>query len=265
MGILDSLSKNPALLALGALGIGLFIFRDKISGFFSDITGGAEAAATLGSNFNSNLQGIQDITEGINTFLADPFAGFEFPTLPAVTLPTLPAFEFPTFEFPNFDNIFTGIGDFIGGIFPPAEATPSAPFDGSEGFIGPIAPPIIPTAPIQTDFEGGVITVPAGNELGFGGGPSFIGGETTFGSNIVDTLSEVLNLFPNLTASQAADALAANQGLTGSEFALINPDVINISNIIEGGDTGPVTSGDFTGLTPEQIAQLLTGGNITNF
>jgi len=47
MGFLDSLSKNPSAIALAALGIGLFIFRDKISGFFSDITGGAEGTAQI--------------------------------------------------------------------------------------------------------------------------------------------------------------------------------------------------------------------------
>jgi len=62
MGLLDSLTKNPGLLGLAALGIGLFIFRDKISGFLSDITGGAQGTAQiaetggiLAKNLQSNL------------------------------------------------------------------------------------------------------------------------------------------------------------------------------------------------------------------
>jgi len=104
------------------------------------------------------------------------------------------------------------------------------------------------------------------NNFGIGGGPSFIGGSTTFGNNIVDTLSEVLNIFPNLTASQAADALAENQGLTANQFALVDPDIINISSA--GVDPDQIilnASGGFSGLTPEQIAFILTGGNIQNF
>jgi len=100
----------------------------------------------------------------------------------------------------------------------------------------------------------------------FGGGPSFIGGVTTFGNNLIDTLSEVLNIFPNLTASQARDALEANPNLLASQFVLINPDIINLSS--EGEDPNQVllnASGGFSGLTPDQIAQLLTGGNINNF
>jgi len=104
------------------------------------------------------------------------------------------------------------------------------------------------------------------DSFGIGGGPSFIGGTTTFGNNIVDTLSEVLSIFPQLTASQAADALAENTGLTANEFAQVDPDIINISSA--GVDPEQIfnqASGGFSGLTPEQIAFILTGGNIQNF
>jgi len=114
----------------------------------------------------------------------------------------------------------------------------------------------------------GGFNVPESNPFGIGGGGSFIGGTTTFGdsSNIVDTLSEVLNIFPNLTASQAADALAQNVGLTANEFAQVDPDIINISSA--GFDPEQIfnnASGGFSGLTPQQIAFILTGGNISNF
>jgi len=86
MGVLENLAKNPAVLAIAALGIVAFIFRDKISDFLSNITGGAETANILGENLLSNLQGTQDLLNNITSF----FTNFEFPT-----------FEFPTFEFPN--------------------------------------------------------------------------------------------------------------------------------------------------------------------
>lgn len=257
MGIIDSLTKNPGLLALAALGIGLFIFRDKISGFFSDITGGAQGAAQiaetggiLGENLQSNLTGIQDILSG------DIFKGFEFPKL------EFPTFELPTFEFPNINLD-------LGKIFAPRDPTDITETPAAEGRADDrgriFSTPIID--PIRTMLEGPTrILVPQADELGFGGGPSFMGGVTTLGNNIIDSLSEVLSIFPGLTASQARDALEENPGLTGSQFGLINPDVINISNAFEGGDTGPVTSDpNFTGLTPQQIATLLTGGNISNF
>jgi len=103
------------------------------------------------------------------------------------------------------------------------------------------------------------------NIFGTGGGPSFIGGTTTFGSNIIDTLSEVLNIFPGLSASQAANVLSEFPGLTGSEFKQINPFVPSISS--SGFETQQLlnASGGFSGLTSEQIAFILTGGNIQNF
>ena len=92
--------------------------------------------------------------------------------------------------------------------------------------------PGLPPPPNELIPGGGgiIVTDPTG---GIGGGPSFEGGVTTFGNlnEIVDTLSEVLQIFPGLSASQAADALAASPGLTFGEFAIINPDVINISPI----------------------------------
>lgn len=101
MGILDSISKNPSFLALAALGIGLFIFRDRISGFFSDITGGAEGTAQiaetggiLARNLQSNLTltplptdpifGESGFFAGITNF----FNNLQLPSLPS--LPSLP-------------------------------------------------------------------------------------------------------------------------------------------------------------------------------
>jgi len=115
----------------------------------------------------------------------------------------------------------------------------------------------------QTGFD-----VPFNDPTNLGGGLSFIGGTTTFGdeTNVIDTLSEVLAIFPDLTASQAANALFANPNLTGNEFAQITPFQPSISSA--GIDPEQIinnASGGFSGLTPEQIAFILTGGNIQNF
>jgi len=70
-----------------------------------------------------------------------------------------------------------------------------------------------------------------------------------------------------LRANQIDDLLEQNQGLTASQFRLINP-IPETSLSSEGVDPAQVllnSASGFTGLTPEQIAQLLTGGNINNF
>jgi len=118
MGVLENLAKNPAVLGIAAVGIIAFIFRDKISDFLSNITGGAETANLLGENLLSNLQGTQDLLNNLTSFLTtNPFENFEFPT-----------FEFPTFEFPN--------------IFGQPEPQPPTP--------GPISDPDFPLGGVET-------------------------------------------------------------------------------------------------------------------
>lgn len=118
----------------------------------------------------------------------------------------------------------------------------------------------------RTEEDEGIVTVSAIDEFGIGGGPSFEGGTTTFGDAEVDTLTEVLALFPDLTASQARDLLEENPDLTQSEFRLLNPDVINISSFDEEPqDFLQASDPSLSGLTAEQIAFILTGGDISNF
>ena len=103
-------------------------------------------------------------------------------------------------------------------LFDPTQFQP--PIPGTSGEPSP--------APIE---EPGVIVVPEEDPFGIGGGPSFEGGTTIFGGGIVDTLGEVLDLFPSLTASQARDVLEEFPGLTQAEFRQLDPDIINISPI----------------------------------
>jgi len=153
---------------------------------------------------------------------------------PALNVPVLPA---------GSGGVFGGVLDFLG-------LTPATP------------------TPQPLDNQGIGFDVPINDPTGLAGGGSFIGGTTTFGdqTNIVDTLSEVLAIFPQLTASQASNALFSNPNLNANDFAQITPIQPSISSA--GGDPEQIinnASGGFSGLTPEQIANILTGGNISNF
>jgi len=74
---LGGIANNPGIIAIAAIGLTLFIFRDRISEFF---------------------------------------AGLKFPEFPPIEFPEFPTIEFPEFpEFPDFgsffDNFFGGNGD----------------------------------------------------------------------------------------------------------------------------------------------------------
>jgi len=253
MGVLENLAKNPAVLGIAAVGIIAFIFRDKISDFLSNITGGAETANLLGENLLSNLQGTQDLLNSIT----EGFTNFQFP-------------EFPNpFEGFNFGDFFAGFfNQNGGGIQPPQGGIVDTPglgpvtipegctvdpqgiihcptpptFDvcnvfpelcqGEQlppGFTGPPGPgqeqcfeiPLITGGTFNTctgEQTPGDPVIP-GPELppGFtGGGPSFEGGSV---SEVSDqnctTLICVLDRNPGMTASQAADRLAEILGNTG--------------------------------------------------
>lgn len=243
MGILDSLTKNPSLIALAALGIGLFIFRDKISGFFSGITGGAQTVSNLGETGNilsenllGNLTGLQNITSGITDFFTTPI---EFPKI-----------EFPTVDLSGFTDFFTPseIGTDI-------TETPAAEGRAStrDRIVDTISS-IIPTAEnfnVQTDIEGQTFT---------GGGISFIGGSVTEIPIERLSLSQIIDQF-GISASAASSLRAEAIGFTPEEQSFLNIG----QELSPLGDLGVQTSGGFEGLTPEEIALRLTGGTITNF
>jgi len=256
VGVVASIGIVTAIIA------GLLIFRKDIQGFF----GG----------------------------LGFPEVNIQLPSLPSFELPTfelpsieLPSFELPTFELPDIGDplgdVGTAIGDVLGSIgdiivggITPGTGDPEDPRDFTESgqaeararqedeLSFEISQPI--GDPIRTTEEAGIISVSEIDEFGIGGGPSFEGGITTFGGGIVDTLTEVLALFSDLTASQARDLLSENPDLTQSEFRLLDPDVINISSFEqEPQDFLQASDPAFSGLTAEQIAFILTGGNISNF
>jgi len=300
MGILSTLAKNPTLIALGALGIGLFIFRDKISTFFSNITGGAETANLLGENLLSNLQGTQDLLLGINKFFTD----FKFPELPSFEFPS---FEFPEFkfEFPSFDLFGPGpmmpqkmVEDT--GLFTPEQlalcecgssivqdafgnvnqvckqcAKPPGPDPNlakepsdAELFAKDFPETFQELTPVQqflvtdkgVDISSFLLDEPT--QQFTGGGISFMGG-SIFETPIENlSLSQIIDKFM-VTASQAANLKAIAQGFTPEEEKFLQgpQDVIGFT----GFNPPAVSDPQFQGLTPEEIALKLTGGNIQNF
>jgi len=226
---LGGILNNPAVVIIAIVGIALFLFRDRISSAFASVGEG--------------LVNIQ---------------------LPEISLPDITFPELPTFEFPSLPPIFGG-----GEPEPqPPEAGPVPP-DESGGFGGleipegctvnpdgtiacptpptfdvcatfpdlceqpPIAAepqPFFPVEPVPPDtsspFPIEVLDPEAGGEFG-GGGVGFEGGFIF--ENPIDTLSEVLAAFPQLTASQAADFLSQFSGILPSQLPFIDPDVTNIT------------------------------------
>jgi len=114
------------------------------------------------------------------------------------------------------------------------------------------------------DFD---VTSPFPQQFG-GGGPSFIGGQV-FQTPIQNlSLSQIIDRF-GVTASQAANirAIAADDfgdfdfgTNTGGGIGSIIP---SISSLLPSG--GAVSDPLFSGLSAEEIALRLTGGNISNF
>ena len=249
------------LLALGAI----FIFRDKISSFFQS---GFDAIGGGLGDININLPAINlpDFNLYFGGFdFGDPFKGVQESLdkiITQFTNPLDPGREEGSLQ----EQVDTGVVDVIPDV---TGGLSDRGLRGSDPGMEVIPDELLTERFLPVDFNlertavafGTEIIVPAGDELGFGGGLSFIGGTTTFGDNLVDTFTEALAIFPDLRASQISDLLASNQGLTGSQFALIDPrGDINISS--EGVDQPQqlnVSSGGFTGLTPEQISALISG------
>jgi len=95
-----------------------------------------------------------------------------------------------------------------------------------------------------------------------GGGVSFVGG-SIFETPIANlTLSQIIDKF-NVTASQAANILAIAKDDFGDFDFGTNTGLGGFD--LPGISGGNVSDPQFQGMTPEQIALFLTGGNIQNF
>ena len=202
------------ILALGAL----FIFRDKISEFFQ--SGFDTIGSSLAPNININVE-TPSFDFG-NLFNGHDPTDHEHELVPDTGL--LGQEEILVCECGT-----SIVQDVQGNV--QQQCIPCAEKTIITGGIPDSDPPIVigDFNPFDTiGDETGIVVAPK-DEFGLGGGPTFVSGVTTFGDNLVDTLSEVLSIFPDLSASQARDTLEEFPGLTGSQFRLIDPDVINIT------------------------------------
>jgi len=214
--------SNPRVLLLAALGIGLFVFRDKISDFFA---------------------GLKFPEIKFPDFPEINFPDFNFPEFP--TLPPLPTacslfgigceddngtngstnggFELPTLcslfgigceEEAAPDQPLTEEDQFddsgLAGIDLTPSGEPAVDFNDAEIFAKDFPEPFVePPPPIVVDpfleTEGEFV----------GGGSGFIGG--SIGQTPVTTLFQVLDLFGGFSASQAANFLFQFSGISPEE------------------------------------------------
>lgn len=242
---------------IGALIGATIIFRDRIGQAF------AETGEVLGGGLAGGFQSFLDSLSGGFTGAGLP----DIPDLPSgPTGPPAPSPVQPPIDAPPTSpftacqccttQISKNLCENTLGLFScPCEGAPPPSFDILPEAFGEPRPPV--QGPIQVPeiiptIEGGTVrilpetrpveTIPTftpevtsqlpTEQVFGGGGPSFIGG--TVREDPVDTLREVLDLFPQLTAGQASDFLRENRGISPSDALRLDPDIQNITANIAG-------------------------------
>jgi len=206
-------------------------------------------------------------------------------TPPTGTQPTIETFDGETFPLGTFAQERASLFDFlVEGGFSPSQAFSSLK-KGTFGdfdflakvksdfieFFGKPEPAPLGGGPSeagdpQISFSDKDVSIGGGF---FGGGPSFIGG-SIFETPIQNlSLSQIIDKF-NVTASQAANIKAIAGDLFPSDFDFGTNTGGGIGSILQtiqelAGIGGNVSNPNFEGFTLEEIANKLTGGNISNF
>lgn len=269
--------NNPGVLIIGALIVFIAFFRGDIRNAFGSI--GAGISGGLGDiNIQLPAFNFPEIS-----FPSIDFGGFfgggQFPNLPPggeegipltqpgedglnpADMPTAPSpvdilLNPPPGQDPETDPAI--INPEFGPSDPNADPALFNP-PGVIGFGTPGMPEGFPQGGIQIDP--GLLDEVIGPFMG--GGPSFEGG-TIFQTPIANlSLSQIIDMF-NVTASQAADIQAQAIGFTPEETAFLEQGPEDVGGFVAGGPPG-VSDPQFEGLTPEEIALMLTGGPISNF
>jgi len=132
-------------------------------------------------------------------------------------------------------------------------------------FLGlEFAPPAAAEVTPAQDFGTTVIQSLGTEQVFTGGGVGFMGGSVS--PTPITTLSQVIDLFPGITASQAADFLGEFSGILPEAALQQGFDVINISSAP--GDPPQQfnqSSAGTTGISPEELFKLLFPTIISNF
>jgi len=262
------LGATLGLSGIAIIGILAFVFRDKISDFFSKITGGAEAVATAGDITNTaldtlagNQQGIIDSFTGLNEFIANLFNQNQPP--PETFTPPVPndqvivdPIDLNKCECGGVIESQFGI---TFGVCNECQAPP--------GFIGPIEPPLIPGGIDNTFGSPPPPFIPAPEPAPIGSGlpPGFeinvTPGSMVPGGSINETpitcnssLGFIIDKL-GVSASQAADIRAqACNDFGGFDFGT------NTGSGFGPGDDplGPIVTGGATLESEEQRAACTT-------
>ena len=240
-------------------GIGIIIYMISKAGkdFFGALPALDEglrgSISDISASLASTTQSISDITgtvaglqTGVSSFIQEQQTNFDQFVEDSQTNVD----QFVEDSQTNLGNIQTGIFDFFSNLFTPStdiQTIPSqdetfvdsgqggARSDRGGGFFSTPSESeiIISSLPISTSQQRPEIVSELPTQQEFAsGGVGFIGG--TIRENPVDTLSEVIDLFPQLTASQAADFLNEFSGISPTDALRIDPDVSNIVANIEG-------------------------------
>jgi len=297
---LGGLLNNPAVVILGGLAIVLLIFRGNISQAFADV--GKSISGGLG-DINIQLPEIKlpeislpDITFPEFNFPEFKFPDFNFPDLfeqGGITPPAQDPAGDPELSIGLAGGIQERRRDLERALAEKALQEADIPLrDIGDQTIG-LSPAqrfafiergVIPTgfqvvdgqliqeaAPTNLFNQGGLIEDQKissfllgdiGTTPFVGGGVSFVGG-SVFETPIANlSLSQIIDRFM-VTASQAADIRAQAIGFTPEEelFLQGSGDIFGFT----GFNPAAVSDSQFQGLTAEEIALRLTGGNISNF
>jgi len=299
-GVGRALSSPFGLGALGVVALiaGLIIFRSQISNFFNNLP--SQIAGGIGDISIS----LPDIKFPDISFPDFKFPDITFPeiTFPEIKLPEfLPNQEsIPKLEegekgtgllegfvggeggepkLPDDKNLFqTVILDPLLELLTPAQkfAAEKSGISGTQqliDFLGlefapPAAAEVAPAEPTIPDqsllgFDDTVLNLIGTEQVFTGGGQGFQGG--VINPTPITTLTQVLDLFPQITASQAADFLSEFSGILPEAALMQGFDIINIT----GDPSQPIldqpSSLGTVGQSPEELFKFLFPNVISNF
>jgi len=201
----------------------------------------------------------------------DPDTGIVTSSTPPIGMgggATQAELTFAQFRANAFDTLFGILGDpvqaqeLISGAGQDKSAIQKILDQASQGFFNPSQEVITPSQDLS-------VPSPFQDQTFQGGGLSFIGGQI-FETPIANlSLSQIIDQF-NVTASQAANISAIAQDNFGDfDFGTntgggIGSIIPSISSLLSSSSSN-VSNDQFQGLSAQEIAFQLTGGNISNF